>query len=48
VYGSLLKFLPKAKEKNKYAFRVTNNVITSQTLSGFARGLYPEVDEYPA
>lgn len=48
VYHSLLHFLPASHEKNKYAFRVTNNVITTQTLSGFARGVYPDVKEYPA
>jgi acid phosphatase len=48
VYHSLLHFLPSADEKDKYAFRVTNNVITTQTLSGFAKGLYPKAKEYPA
>nr|XP_031858781.1 uncharacterized protein CI109_005877 [Kwoniella shandongensis]KAA5525853.1 hypothetical protein CI109_005877 [Kwoniella shandongensis] len=48
VYGDLLKFLPLPEEKEKYRFRVSNNVITSQTLSGFARGLYPGIKEYPA
>ncbi|ORY23361.1 phosphoglycerate mutase-like protein [Naematelia encephala] len=46
VYGDLLQFLPLSWEKNKYQFRVTNNVITTQTLSGFAAGIYPDVDEY--
>lgn len=48
IYRDTLKFLPKGSERSKYAFRVTNNVITSQTLSGFAKGLYPDEKEYPA
>lgn len=42
VYANLLHFLPCADETDAYLFRVTNNVITSQTLSGFARGVFPE------
>lgn len=48
VYGDLLNFLPCASDRAAYAFRVTNNVITSQTLSAFVAGLYPDVKEYPA
>lgn len=29
-------------------FRVTNNVITTQTLGAFAKGLYPDAEEYVA
>ncbi|WWC99904.1 hypothetical protein V866_006813 [Kwoniella sp. B9012] len=46
VYGDLLGFLPESHEKDKYAFRVTSNVITSQTLGGFGRGLYPDLEEH--
>lgn len=48
VYGDLLQFLPLSHETDKYSFRVTNNVITSQTLGGFAAGIFPGVKEYPA
>ncbi|WVQ82669.1 hypothetical protein IAT38_004801 [Cryptococcus sp. DSM 104549] len=48
VYKDLLNFLPEEHEKEKYAFRVTNNVITSQTLSGVGKGLYPGRKEFPA
>ena len=33
VYGGMLKFLPLESEREKYQWRVTNNPITSQTLS---------------
>lgn len=48
VYRDTLRFLPGSDEVDKYAFRVTNNDITSQTLGGFANGVYPEVVELPA
>ncbi|ODN77934.1 hypothetical protein L202_05033 [Cryptococcus amylolentus CBS 6039] len=44
VYHDKLSFLPSKWEKDKFRFRVTNNVITSQTLSGLARGLFPGGD----
>ncbi|KJE05011.1 acid phosphatase [Cryptococcus gattii NT-10] len=48
VYHDKLKFLPNKGEKDKYKFRVTNNVITSQTLSGLVKGLFPGGQEYDA
>ncbi|KNX49838.2 hypothetical protein CNBG_9523 [Cryptococcus deuterogattii R265] len=48
VYHDKLKFLPSKGEKDKYKFRVTNNVITSQTLSGLVKGLFPGGQEYDA
>ncbi|EAL17540.1 hypothetical protein CNBM1060 [Cryptococcus deneoformans B-3501A] len=48
VYHDKLKFLPNKGEKDKYKFRVTNNVITSQTLSGLVSGLFPGGHEYDA
>lgn len=48
VYRDELGFLPEADETDKYSFRVTNNVITTQTLSAFAAGLYPDAREYVA
>lgn len=48
VYRDKLGFLPAANDTEKYAFRVTNNVITTQTLSAFAAGLYPDAREYVA
>ncbi|OXB34136.1 acid phosphatase [Cryptococcus neoformans] len=48
VYHDKLKFLPNKGEKDKYKFRVTNNVITSQTLSGLVKGLFPGGHEYDA
>ncbi|KIR59042.1 hypothetical protein I314_05026 [Cryptococcus bacillisporus CA1873] len=46
VYHGQLKFLPNKEEKDKYKFRVTNNVITSQTLSGLVKGLFTGGQEY--
>nr|XP_018267388.1 acid phosphatase [Kwoniella dejecticola CBS 10117]OBR89546.1 acid phosphatase [Kwoniella dejecticola CBS 10117] len=46
VYGDLLGFLPLSNEKEKYSFRVTSNVITSQTLGGFGKGLFPDLEEH--
>ena len=46
VYGDLLQFLPLSNERQKYQWRVTNNVITSQTLSGYAKGIFPDITEY--
>ncbi|CAK9781535.1 unnamed protein product [Cutaneotrichosporon oleaginosum] len=48
VYADLLGFLPSGSERHAYAFRVTNNVITSATLSAFAVGLHPCEAEYAA
>ncbi|KAI9638212.1 phosphoglycerate mutase-like protein [Dioszegia hungarica] len=46
VYRDMLHFLP--TDRSKYEWRVTNNVLTTQTLGGFAAGLYPTVSQYPA
>lgn len=48
MYRDKLGFLPCANETEQYAFRVTNNVITTQTLGAFAAGLYPDAKEYVA
>ncbi|KAL1407401.1 hypothetical protein Q8F55_006833 [Vanrija albida] len=48
VYHDLLGFLPDPSDRGAYAFRVTNNVITSQTLSGFVAGLFPKQKAYAA
>ena len=44
----MLGFLPSSDEKDKYAFRVTNNVITSQTMGATVKGLYPNLKEHSA
>ncbi|ORX37384.1 histidine phosphatase superfamily [Kockovaella imperatae] len=48
VYGDMLQFLPLSSEREKYQWRVTNNPITSQTLAGYAAGIYPDIDDYYA
>ncbi|KAI8801312.1 histidine phosphatase superfamily, partial [Cladochytrium replicatum] len=40
VYGDKLKFLPVTFNPKKVLFRVTSNVITSQTASAIAKGMY--------
>lgn len=42
VYQDTLGFLPQSVSSNEVAFRVTNNVITSQTLGGILGGLFPD------
>lgn len=44
VYGDLLGFLPQSSERSKYQWRVTNNVITTQTASGLVKGIFPDRD----
>lgn len=46
VYGDLLGFLPNSTDYSAYAFRATNNVITTQTASGLIRGLMPDLEEH--
>lgn len=48
VYADLLGFLPAGSDRAAYAFRVTNNVITTATMGAFVAGLYPEEEEYSA
>ncbi|KAI8805409.1 histidine phosphatase superfamily [Cladochytrium replicatum] len=40
VYGDKPKFLPATFDPRKVLFRVTSNVITSQTASAIAKGMY--------
>lgn len=42
VYAAKLGFLPTTYSSPEVAFRVTNNVITSQTLGGIVAGLFPD------
>jgi len=60
VYKDLLDFLPEEENREEYQWRVTNNVITTHTLStgrawmneltlgAFVKGLYPGIKEYSA
>lgn len=42
VYRDKLGFLPESVSSSEIAFRVTNNVITSQTLGGILAGLFQD------
>lgn len=42
VYGDMLGFLPNNYDANVVSYRVTNNVITSQTAAMVIAGMYPE------
>ncbi|OCF41531.1 acid phosphatase [Kwoniella heveanensis CBS 569] len=46
LYGDKLQFLPHSDEKEKYVFRVTANTITSHTLGGLGKGLFPDLEEH--
>lgn len=43
VYGTLLGFLPRKFDPQLMAYRVTNNVITSQVASALVVGMYPDI-----
>ena len=44
----MLNFLPQSCDRDQYSFRVTNNVITTQTLGGLVKGLFPDLKEHSA